>query len=125
MVRSSSKRANIWNICTVCLCSPSSRTLCYLAVKPQVTFASLSSPAVMDVRRLRRRLLENMHLQKFRKRHAKHKLKFCQHCLISRQQSLKILAFHATMSSGFDNVDNQKVMLVRKTAVARVLHYVE
>lgn len=29
------------------------------------------------------------------------------------------------MSSGFDNVDNQKVMLVRKTAVARVLHYVE
>jgi len=59
------------------------------------------------------------------KRHAKHELKFCQHCLISRQQSLKILAFHATMSFGFDNVDNQKVMLVRKTAVARVLHYVE
>ena len=27
----------------------------YIAVKPQVTFASLSSPAVMDVRRLRRR----------------------------------------------------------------------
>ena len=36
----------------------SARTLCYLAVKPQVTFASLSSPAVMDVRRRRRRLLE-------------------------------------------------------------------
>ena len=36
-------------------CSPSSRTLCYLAVKPQVPFASLSSPAVMDIRRLRRR----------------------------------------------------------------------
>ena len=94
-------------------------------MKPQVTFASFSSPAVMDIRRLRRRLLENMHLRKFRKRHAKHELKFCQHCLISRQQSLKILAFRATMSSGFDNVDNQKVMLVRKTAVARVLHYVE
>ena len=31
---------------------PSARTLCYLAVKPQVTFASLSSPAVMDIRRL-------------------------------------------------------------------------
>ena len=30
----------------------------FLAVKPQVTFASLSSPAVMDIRRLRRRLLE-------------------------------------------------------------------
>ena len=28
------------------------------AVKPQVSFASLSSPAVMDIRRLRRRLLE-------------------------------------------------------------------
>ena len=27
-------------------------------MKPQVTFASLSSPAVMDIRRLRRRLLE-------------------------------------------------------------------
>ena len=36
----------------------SARTLCYLAVKPQVPFASLSSPAVMDIRRLRRRLLE-------------------------------------------------------------------
>ena len=57
MVRSSSKRANIRNICIACLCSPSSRTFCYLAVKPQVTFASLSSPAVMDIRRLRRRLL--------------------------------------------------------------------
>ena len=30
----------------------------YLAVKPQVSFATLSSPAVMDIRRLRRRLLE-------------------------------------------------------------------
>ena len=58
MVRSSSKRANKLNICTVCLCSPSSRTLCNLAVKPQVTFASLSSPAVMDIRHLRRRSLE-------------------------------------------------------------------
>ena len=27
-------------------------TLPFLAVKPQVTFASLSSPAVMDIRRL-------------------------------------------------------------------------
>lgn len=94
-------------------------------MEPQASLPAAAQPAVMDVRRLRRRLLENMHLRKFRKRHAKHKLKFCQHCLISRQQSLKILAFHATMSSGFDNVDNQKVMLVRKTAVARVLHYVE
>ena len=58
MVRSSSKRANIRNICIACLCSPSSRTFCYLAVKPQVTFASLSSPAVMDIRRRRRRLFE-------------------------------------------------------------------
>ena len=30
----------------------SARTFYYLAVKPQVTFASLSSPAVMDIRRL-------------------------------------------------------------------------
>ena len=30
----------------------------YLAVKPQVSFATLSSPAVTDIRRLRRRLLE-------------------------------------------------------------------
>ena len=30
----------------------------FLAVIPQVTFASLSSPAVMDIRRLRRRLFE-------------------------------------------------------------------
>ena len=30
----------------------------YLAAKPQVTFASLSSPAVMNIRRLRRRSLE-------------------------------------------------------------------
>ena len=32
----------------------------FLAVKPQVTFASLSSPAVMDIRRLRRRSLEKI-----------------------------------------------------------------
>ena len=77
---------------------------------PQASLPAAAQPAVMDIRRLRRRLLENMHLRKFRKRHAKHELKFCQHCLISRQQSLKILAFRATMSFGFDNVDNQKVL---------------
>ena len=48
----SKKRANIWGIIKACSCSPSSRTFYYLAVKPQVTFASLSSPAVMDIRRL-------------------------------------------------------------------------
>ena len=32
----------------------------FWAVKPQVTFALLSSPAVMDIRRLRRRSLEKM-----------------------------------------------------------------
>ena len=57
-VRSSSKRANIWGLCEICLCSPSSRTSYKLALEPQVPFASLSSPAVMDIRRLRRRLLE-------------------------------------------------------------------
>ena len=57
-IKSSSKRANIRTICIACLCSPSSRTFYYFVVKPQVTFASLSSPAVMDIRRLRRRLLE-------------------------------------------------------------------
>ena len=57
--QSSSKRANIRGVFIIaCLCSPSSRTSCFLAVKPQVTFASLSSPAVMDIRRLRQRLLE-------------------------------------------------------------------
>ena len=40
------------------LCSPSSRTLRLVTVAPQVPFASLSSPAVMDVRRLRRRSIE-------------------------------------------------------------------
>ena len=30
----------------------------FWAVKPQVTFASLSSPAVMDIRHLRRRMFE-------------------------------------------------------------------
>ena len=45
----------------------SARTLCYLAVKPQVTFASLSSPAVMDIRRLRRRSLEIISIYKMRK----------------------------------------------------------
>ena len=59
-VKSSSKRANIWGICTACLCSPSSRTHCLITGTPQVTFASLSSPAVMDIRRLRRRLLEKI-----------------------------------------------------------------
>ena len=51
-----------------------------------------------------------MHLRKFRKRHVRHELKFCQQSLIFRQQSLNLLAFRATMSSGFDNVDNQKVL---------------
>ena len=51
----SKKRANIGNICLACLCSPSSRTIYFLVVRPHVTFASLSSPAVMDIRRLRRR----------------------------------------------------------------------
>ena len=36
----------------------SARTDHLLTVKPQVAFASLSPPAVMDIRRLRRRLLE-------------------------------------------------------------------
>ena len=60
MIKSSSKRANIWGLCEICLCSPSSRTLYKLALEPQVPFASLSSPAVMDIRRLRRRLLEKI-----------------------------------------------------------------
>ena len=55
-VRSSSKRANIWGMFTACFCSPSSRTSCLLCCEnPQVTFASLSSPAVMDICPLRGR----------------------------------------------------------------------
>ena len=57
-IKSSSKRANIWGLCAICLCSPSSRTSYKLALEPQVSFASLSTPAVMDIRRLRRRSLE-------------------------------------------------------------------
>ena len=49
----SKKRANIWGMFTACFCSPSSRTSCLLFCEnPQVTFASLSSPAVMDIRPL-------------------------------------------------------------------------
>ena len=56
MVEPSSKRANIWGMFTACLRSPSSRTSCRLSCEnPQVTFASLSSPAVMDIRPLRGR----------------------------------------------------------------------
>ena len=52
----SKKRANIWGMFTACFCSPSSRTSCLLFCEnPQVTFASLSSPAVMDTRPLRGR----------------------------------------------------------------------
>ena len=52
----SKKRANIWGMFTACFCSPSSRTSCLLFCEnPQVTFASLSSPAVMDIRPLRGR----------------------------------------------------------------------
>ena len=47
-----------WHLRTACSCSPSSRTDHLHTVKPQVAFASLSPPAVMDIRRLRRRLLE-------------------------------------------------------------------
>jgi hypothetical protein len=36
-------------------------------VKPQVPFASLSSPAVMDIRRLRRRSLEIISIFNMRK----------------------------------------------------------
>ena len=55
-VRSSSKRANIWGMFAACFCSPSLRTSCLLFCEnPQVTFASLSSPAVMDIRPLRGR----------------------------------------------------------------------
>ena len=61
-IKTSSKRANIRGIYTVCLYSPSSRTFYFLAVKPQVAFASLSSPAVMDIRPLRGRLLEIAHI---------------------------------------------------------------
>ena len=43
MVESSLKRANIWGMFTIC------------CENPQVTFASLSSPAVMDIRSLRGR----------------------------------------------------------------------
>ena len=39
----------------------------YLAVKPQVSCATLSSPAVTDIRRLRRRLLEINSILKMRK----------------------------------------------------------
>ena len=56
MVEPSSKRANIWGMFTARLRSPSSRTSCRLSCEnPQVTFASLSSPAVMDIRPLRGR----------------------------------------------------------------------
>ena len=54
-----------WHLRTACSCSPSSRTDHLHTVKPQVAFASLSPPAVMDIRRLRRRLLE------FFSRHAR------------------------------------------------------
>ena len=54
----SKKRANIWGMFTACFCSPSSRTSCLLFCEnPQATFASLSSPAVMDIRPLRGRFL--------------------------------------------------------------------
>ena len=101
MVEPSSKRANIWGICTACLCSPSSRTYFYLAVKirrfrslrslhqrlwmfalfedvfylsvkPQVPFASLSPPAVMDVRPLRGRFFILLLIRRFRSLRSLH-----------------------------------------------------
>ena len=55
IIKTSSKRANIGNNCTACLCSPSSRTILPSVMEPQASLPAAAQPAVMDVRRLRRR----------------------------------------------------------------------
>ena len=55
IIKTSSKRANIGNNGTACLCSPSSRTILPSFMGPQASLPAAAQPAVMDVRRLRRR----------------------------------------------------------------------
>ena len=55
IIKTSSKRANIGNNCTACLCSPSSRTILPSVMGPQASLPAAAQPAVMDVCRLRRR----------------------------------------------------------------------
>ena len=55
IIKTSSKRANIGNNSTACLCSPSSRTILPSFMGPQASLPAAAQPAVMDVRRLRRR----------------------------------------------------------------------
>ena len=68
----------------------------FLAVKPQVTFASLSSPAVMDIRRLRRRLLE-----------------IDVHNILAKVQNIRIL------NDNRDNRDNLFLCVVKEILIAK------
>ena len=54
----SSKRANTSKLCKYSVCSPSSRTILPSFMEPQASLPSAAQPAVMDIRRLRRRLFE-------------------------------------------------------------------
>ena len=55
--KTSSKRANISKLCKDYICSPSSRTILPSSMGPQASLPSAAQPAVMDIRRLRRRSL--------------------------------------------------------------------
>ena len=55
IIKTSSKRANIGNNGTACLCSPSSRTILPSFMGPQASLPAAAQPAVMDVRPLRGR----------------------------------------------------------------------
>ena len=57
--KTSSKRANISKLRIDPICSPSSRTILPHPWEPQASLPSAAQPAVMDIRRLRRRLPEN------------------------------------------------------------------
>ena len=52
IIKTSSKRANIGNNGTACLCSPSSRTILPSFMGPQASLPAAAQPAVMDVRPL-------------------------------------------------------------------------
>ena len=54
IIKTSSKRANIGNNGTACLCSPSSRTILPSFMGPQASLPAAAQPAVMDVRPLLR-----------------------------------------------------------------------
>ena len=61
IIKMSSKRANIGNNGTACLCSPSSRTILPSFMGPQASLPAAAQPAVMDVRPLRGRSLASRH----------------------------------------------------------------